>query len=252
MGKKQKSQKTNNKNVLESEGSSESGDREIPEVMIKRHRREKDKGILSRGQRKRLFKKAKFYGREELIKRLEESNLQNKVNTSKTIIKQKIKKQNEDKFFFNKVDNELMNLIEEVGKENNLNLSEAKSDNKLETKQVNGKDTKKVNKENNKNKDIKDKKKQKPVVSVSNQAKNLIKENTFKSNKNKRYKVNKLIEDEKEKISSVLNNQVFQNNPIESVKNHIYQTQLINERNLQSNKNFMNHMKNINSMKQNQ
>lgn len=213
--------------------SENSGDRPLKVVQPFRHRREKNTDYLSRGQKKRLSKKAKMYNRSELIKKLEVKGLRNPVNSTSTT-KQKIKKNIEERqFLFNKIDDELMNLINtemnaitsnNVNSNNNIQAAKLS---KLKDKEG---DVIKINK------------------SVVNNKKNNIyetKNSHISNSRNKKHKLNKLIDEEKEKIMSVLQNPTFQNNPIEAVKNHINQTQMINEKNLQSNRNFIKYMNDL-------
>jgi hypothetical protein len=211
--------------------SEDSGDRPLKVVQPFRHRREKNTDFLSRGQKKRLLKKAKMYNRSELIKKLEIKGLRNPVNTCN---KEKIKKNVEEKqFLFNKIDDELMNLIN--SEMNAINNNNNNTNNNTNTNINNFKNSKvlKSNESENNNKS---------KITANKNNTYQTKNSNISNSRNKKHKLNKLIDEEKEKIISVLQNPVFQNNPIEAVRNHINQTQMINEKNLHSNKNFIKYM----------
>ena len=100
---KQTKQKTNDENSVSS------GDRELKLQMPYRHRREKTKDILSKGQKKRLVKKARNFKRIEFV-----NELSTKVNQNQNINKKVIlnKEKNEKKFYFENIDNEIDNIIQ--------------------------------------------------------------------------------------------------------------------------------------------
>lgn len=198
--------------------NSMNNDRKLKLVMPMRHRRDKINDVMSRGQKRRLLKKSKFLSRELLEKKISEKLGYNKDKRKEV---EKRKEENK-KFYFNKIDDELNDLIE--GMNNNIKGNSINNNNT----------NYKVNSQNNAN------------ISVNSNQKSLILETQksvfSKSNKNKRYKLNNLIEEERNKIESVLNNNNFLQNPIESVKNHIFNVQLLQERQNKINQNFVNNM----------
>ncbi len=101
--------------------SESSGDREIKLVMPHRHRRDKTTDTFSKGQKKRLMKKARQYKRIEFASKLEEQNKHHKE-------KEKDKKDKKEKnFYFNNIDKEIDNLInleEEMKQQNKKNTSQ--------------------------------------------------------------------------------------------------------------------------------
>lgn len=83
-----------------------------------RHRRDKTTDIYSKGQKKRLLKKARRYKRIEFVNTLQ-SNIRN--------IKKEEKPEKEN-FYFSKIDDEIENIIQsEIEKENENKKKEIKS-----------------------------------------------------------------------------------------------------------------------------
>lgn len=166
-------------------------DRELTLVMPHRHRREKKTEFLSKGQKKRLVKKAQIYKRITFANDISQKSVIHNQKSISQIQKDKFKEQkHEKKFLLNSLDEELSKVIGSV---------KAKD---LEVK--------------------------KPALSNS---------------KNRRAKISKLIEAEKDKIMKVLDNKNFQANPVEAMRNHIYNSQILEQRKKESALNFQKYNK---------